>query len=125
MKILICDDDLMIVKIVQYKLIQDGYDVEICTNGKTALDKIKSTEYDLIITDLLMPFISGYEIINYVRHIAHKDTPLIVLSQIGNDSTIIEVLNIGANDYLTKPFSPLELSIRVQKLLLIRKARSI
>jgi two-component system, OmpR family, response regulator VicR len=125
MKILLCDDDLMTIKIVQYKLIRDGYDVEVCTNGRDGLEKIKKTEFDLIITDLLMPFVSGYEIINHVRHIEHKDTPIIALSQIGNDSTIIEVLNIGANDYLTKPFSPLELSIRIEKLLMTKKARSV
>ena len=119
MKILLCDDDLMTIKIVQHKLMRDGYEVEISTNGKDGLEKIKKNDYDLVITDILMPFTSGYEIINTLRNVLKKTTPIIALSQIGNDSTIVEVLNIGADDYLTKPFSPMELSIRVKRLLML------
>jgi two-component system, OmpR family, response regulator VicR len=120
MRILLCDDDLMTIKIVQHKLLRDGYEVDVCTDGKQALEKIKKTDYDLIITDILMPFTSGYEIINNVKNVLKKDCAIIALSQIGNEDTIIEVLHIGADDYLTKPFSPLELSIRVKRLLLMK-----
>ena len=67
---------------------------------------------------MLRPFTGGWEIINMVRNVLEKATPIIVLSKVGNEETIIEAFKLGADDYLTKPFSPNELSIRVKRLML-------
>lgn len=120
MKILVCEDDFMILKTVEQKLIKEGYSVDICSEGKIAEEKILANDYDLIITDLLMPFVSGLEIINYVRNELKDQTPVIVLSRLGNEETVVEAFNLGANDYLTKPFSPGELALRVKKFLLFK-----
>jgi len=120
MKILVCEDDYMVIKAIEHKMTREGYEVEIANDGKMASEKLKSQEYDLIITDLLMPFTGGLELINLMRADLKKDTPIIVLSKVGNEETIIEAFKLGADDYLTKPFSPNELSIRVKRFLIKR-----
>ncbi len=119
-KILVCEDDFMMIKAIEHKLQREGYQVEVANDGRSASEKIKTDEFDLIITDLLMPFTGGLEIINLTRNELSKSTPIIVLSKVGNEETIIEAFKLGADDYLTKPFSPNELSIRVKRFLLKR-----
>ncbi len=120
MKILVCEDDYMVIKAIEHKLTREGYEVDNANDGKVASDKLKEQEYDLVITDLLMPFTGGLEIINLIRNELKKETPVIVLSKVGNEETIIEAFKLGADDYLTKPFSPNELSIRVKRLIIKR-----
>ncbi len=115
MKILICEDDIMMVKAIELKLAKENHQVVIAGNGKIASEKLKTDNFDLIITDLLMPFLGGLELINLVRNELKKTTPIIVLSKIGTEDTIVEAFKLGADDYLTKPFSPNELSIRVKR----------
>jgi len=121
-KILVCEDDFMVLKTVEHRLKLDGYTVLAVTDGSKAIEALKVPDSDigLIITDLLMPFISGLELIHQVRVELNRETPIIVLSKLGNEDTVLEAFNLGADDYLTKPFSPNELSIRVKKLLLRR-----
>ena len=121
-KVLVCEDDYMVLKTVEHRLKLDGHEVFAVTDGSKALEILKQpgSEIKLIITDLLMPFISGLELINQVRTNYQLTTPIIVLSKLGNEDTVLEAFDLGADDYLTKPFSPNELSIRVKKLLLRR-----
>ena len=121
MKILICDDDFMMLKAIEHRLLKDGYEIISAADGKIASEKIKSENFDLIITDMLMPYFSGLEIINLVRNELKIDTRIIVLSKLGNDDSIIEAFKLGADDYMTKPFSPNELSIRVKRFSLLKK----
>ncbi len=120
MKILVCEDDYMVIKAIEHKLTREGYQVEIAIDGRMAEEKLRTQNYDLIITDLLMPFSGGLELINLLRVDLQKSTPMIVLSKVGNEETIIEAFKLGADDYLTKPFSPNELSIRVKRFLIKR-----
>jgi DNA-binding response OmpR family regulator len=112
----------MVLKTVEHRLKIDGHEVVAVIDGSKALDILKQpdSQIGLIITDLLMPFISGLELINTVRTTYQLNTPIIVLSKLGNEDTVLEAFNLGADDYLTKPFSPNELSIRVKKLLMRR-----
>ncbi len=118
MKILVCENDDMIIKAIEHKLKNDGHEIDLAIDGKMASGKINTNEYDLILTDLLMPFFGGLEVINLVRNQLKKTTPIIVLSRLANEQTIIEAFNLGADDYITKPFSPNELSIRVKRFLI-------
>lgn len=120
MKILVCEDDFMMIKAIEHGLTRDGYEVDIATDGNQASEKISKNNYDIIMTDLLMPFVGGLELINKIRNELNLQTPIIVLSQLGNEETVIEAFKLGADDYVTKPFSPNELSIRVKKLLIKR-----
>lgn len=116
-KILIADDEPLILRAIQFKLEREGYSVISVQDGKDAMEKIAAEKPDLVITDLLMPYHSGLEIISFLRNELKLQTPVIVLSSVGLETTVIEAFNLGANDFITKPFSPPEVSIRVKKLL--------
>lgn len=120
MKILVCEDDYMMVKAIEHKLKNDGYIIDVVTDGNQASEKISQVSYDLVMTDLLMPFVGGLELINIIRNDLKLKMPIIVLSRLGNEDTIIEAFKLGADDYITKPFSPNEVSIRVKRLLIKR-----
>ncbi|MFO8130259.1 MAG: response regulator transcription factor [Bacteroidales bacterium] len=117
MKVLVCEDDEMIMKMVEYKMSREGYEVILARNGKEAAEKIKTQDFDLIITDLLMPYMTGLELVNILREKLGKKTPVIVLSKIGLEETVLKAFNMGADDYMVKPFSPSELSVRASRLL--------
>lgn len=120
MKVLICDDDIMIRKAIEFKLSRENYELEFASDGKAAAERVREEEFDLIISDLLMPYIGGLEMINLVRNELKRNTPIIVLSRLGDEETVLEAFNLGADDYLTKPFNPNELLIRIKKILINR-----
>lgn len=116
-RILIVEDDFMMLKTLEHRLKGDGHTVALAKDGKEASKLLSQGGggFDLIITDMLMPYVSGLELINLVREQYGLQTPIIVLSKVGNEDTILQAFDLGADDYLTKPFSPNELSIRVKK----------
>jgi len=117
MKILVCEDDIIMIKAIEHKLKSEGYTIDVATDGIQASEKISNNEYDLIMTDLLMPFFGGLELVNKVRNEMKLKVPIIVLTRVGNEDTIIEAFKLGADDYVTKPFSPAVLMKRVEALL--------
>ena len=118
MKILICEDDEMVLKMVEFKLRKEGYEVHLAHDGKEASTQIQELKPDLIITDIMMPYLNGLEIVNLVRKTLKFTTPIIIVSSIGLEKTVLEAFQLGADDFITKPFSPNELSVRVKKLLM-------
>lgn len=117
MKILIAEDEPLILQTLELKLKKEGYDVIGCVDGLDALQKIDSEQPDLIITDIMMPYMSGLEVVRKVKQDDHsRNTPVIVLSTMGQESIVEEAFELGADDYLKKPFSLSELSIRIKKL---------
>lgn len=84
-------------------------------NGKDAIDAVKVLDFDLVITDIMMPFASGIEILSALRSIG-KDTPVIVLSSLGQEEVVTEAFDMGAADFMVKPFSPNELMLRIKRL---------
>src|SRR4026207_2489597 len=117
MKILVADDDPVMRRIIELRLKKDGHQVSIAADGREAMEHINNGEnFDLIITDIMMPFSSGLEIVGRVKHNVEKKTPVIVLSAMGQENIVLEAFNLGADDYITKPFSPNELSMRVKRL---------
>jgi len=121
-RILIVEDDFMMLKTIEHRLKGDGHQVFLAKDGKEGIQLFSqgSESYDLVITDMLMPFVSGLELINQIRSQFDIRIPIIVLSKVGNEDTILQAFELGADDYLTKPFSPNELSMRVKKSLLRR-----
>jgi DNA-binding response OmpR family regulator len=115
MKILVAEDDPLILRTIETRLKKDGHEVVVTSDGRSALQHIASDNPDLIITDIMMPYISGLEIIVAVKQ-ASKKTPVIILSGMGQENTVLEAFKLGADDYITKPFSPNELSIRIKRL---------
>lgn len=118
MKILICDDDEALVSMVRFKLRREDLgEVVKAMDGREAKALLRENDFDLIITDIHMPFHSGLEITSFVREELKKDTPIIVLSAEGLENTVLQAFEIGANDFITKPFSPAELAVRVRRIL--------
>lgn len=113
-KILVVDDEQKILDVVQAYLEKEGFDVLTCTNGETALDLFKNEIIHLIVLDLMLPNLSGEEICVKIR--ALSDVPIIMLTAKSDEDDKIEGLSIGADDYLTKPFSARELVGRVRAL---------
>jgi DNA-binding response OmpR family regulator len=117
MKILIADDELIMLKIIELRLKKDGHDVIVTSNGQEALEQIKLQDPDMIIADIMMPFTSGLEIVSVVKHDNnYRKVPIIILSSMGQENVVLEAFKLGADDYITKPFSPNELSMRVKRL---------
>ena len=123
MKILICEDDLMTLKALEHKLKNDGYDTMTALDGKKAIDILSADpEIDLLLTDLHMPLISGLELITHVRNEMKSNMPIVMLTRVGLEDTVLHAFELGADDYITKPFSPEELSLRIKRLLLKGKS---
>lgn len=115
-KILVADDEPMILKALEFRLKRDGYHVITAVDGKEAMDKISSEAPDLIVTDIMMPYHTGLEIITHVKA-SGKSCPVIILSSVGLEQKVVEAFRLGADDFVTKPFSPNELTLRISKLL--------
>ena len=118
MKILVCDDDEALVSMIRFKLSRENLgEVTKATDGREAIALLKENDFDLVITDIHMPFHSGLEITTFIRNEQKKTTPIIVLSAEGLENTVLQAFEIGANDFITKPFSPAELAVRVKRIL--------
>lgn len=115
LKILIAEDELLILKTIEMRLKKEGYDVIAVSDGLSAINQIKSQSPDLIILDIMMPFFSGLEVVAQVRQDMQLSTPIIMLSSMGQEDTMVQAFKIGANDYVTKPFSPNELLARISR----------
>jgi DNA-binding response OmpR family regulator len=117
MKILIAEDEPMTLEALRLNLTTEGYEVICCCDGRDALEKFETNAPDLIITDIMMPFTSGLELIGIITSQQKKKTPIIVLSAIGQESTVMDAFQLGADDFIIKPFNPIELGLRVKRLL--------
>src|SRR3972149_4402583 len=113
--ILVVDDERNIIELARLYLEQDGFRVEAASTGKAALEKIKTVDPALMVLDLMLPEIDGWEVCRRVR--AGSDLPIIMLTARDDDVDKIVGLELGADDYLTKPFNPRELVARVKAIL--------
>jgi DNA-binding response OmpR family regulator len=114
-RILLVDDELSIIDFVSYNLQKLGHSVEVARDGSEALSNLKSTNPDLLILDIMLPGIDGYEVLKRVRETS--DLPVLMLSSLDTTTDIVLGLELGADDYMTKPFSVRELQARVKALL--------
>jgi DNA-binding response OmpR family regulator len=113
--ILLVDDERNIVDLARMYLEQEGFKVEAAHDGQSALDKIKSHQPALVVLDLMLPVVDGWEVCRRVR--SGSDVPIIMLTARDDDVDKIVGLELGADDYLTKPFNPRELVARVKAIL--------
>jgi two-component system OmpR family response regulator len=114
-RILIADDEANIRDVVQYALEREGYQVETAANGQAALERIEAGGIDLVVLDVLMPELDGLNLCRKLRE--RGDVPIIFLSSRTEEADRILGLELGGDDYVTKPFSPRELSTRVKAVL--------
>ena len=111
-RILVVDDEPQITRVLRTSLSSQGYDIRVANNGETALEILKDWAADLVITDLSMPVMDGVELCRRLR--AKSEVPIIVLSVRGEERTKVQALDVGADDYVTKPFGINELLARVR-----------
>ena len=116
-KILVCDDDALLVDLIEYRLSARGYEVSIARDGGEALALLGGDKPDAILLDAMMPVIDGYEVLRRIREQPDtRDIPVIMLTARKQEQDIVSALELGANDYLVKPFIPEELVTRLAKL---------
>ena len=111
-KILIVEDELSIAELEKDYLELSSFEVDIETDGQSGLERVLSEDYDMLILDLMLPEIDGFEICKRVRE--EKNIPILMVSAKKDDIDKIRGLGLGADDYMTKPFSPSELVARVK-----------
>ena len=114
-KVLVVDDEKLIVKGIRFSLEQEGFDVSCAYDGEEALEMAKETEYDIILLDLMLPKLSGLEVCQQIREFSN--VPIIMLTAKGEDMDKIIGLEYGADDYITKPFNILEVKARIKAIL--------
>ncbi|UQD56435.1 response regulator transcription factor [Flavobacterium sp. K5-23] len=116
-KIILAEDNSILSLLLKFRLEKEGYQLFIAYDGKEAVNLIEQHKPQLILTDVMMPFISGLEVISHVRNKLVEQTPIIVFSSAGQEEMVINAFNLGATDFMSKPFSPNELVIRIKRLL--------
>ena len=114
-RILVVDDEKLIVKGIRFSLMQDNLEVDCAYDGEEALAMAKDTEYDLILLDVMLPKMDGFEVCQQIREFS--DVPIIMLTAKGDDMDKILGLDYGADDYITKPFNILEVKARIKAIM--------
>ena len=116
MKILIAEDEPMILKTLCLYLGRAGFTVVTATDGRSAMDMFEQEKPDMVVTDLMMPFANGMELISYIRNTQHSKIPIVVVSTVGLENSVISALKLGADDYVVKPLRLNEVVARVHRL---------
>ena len=119
-KVLVVDDEKLIVKGIRFSLEQDGMEVDCAYDGEEALNMVKEKEYDIVLLDVMLPRLSGFEVCQSIREFS--SVPVVMLTAKGDDMDKILGLEYGADDYITKPFNILEVKARL-KAIMRRTAR--
>lgn len=114
-KVLVVDDEKLIVKGIRFSLEQDGMEVDCAYDGEEALQMIKEKEYDIVLLDVMLPKLTGFEVCQQVREFSN--VPVVMLTAKGDDMDKILGLEYGADDYITKPFNILEVKARIKAIM--------
>lgn len=119
-KLLLAEDDELLAALLNFRLQKGGYEVILSTNGREVKEYLNTAIPDMIISDIMMPYFSGIELIDYVRNEMQSKVPIIIISSAGNEENVLTAFELGANDFLAKPVSPSELMVRIERQLRIR-----
>ena len=114
-RVLVVDDEKLIVKGIRFSLEQDGYEVDCAYDGDEALERAKEREYDVVLLDVMLPGHDGFEVCQTIREFS--EMPIIMLTAKGDDMDKILGLEYGADDYITKPFNILEVKARIKAII--------
>ncbi len=116
-KVLLVEDDTTLSLLLKFRLQKEGYLPLVAHDGKQAIEIIENDQPDLILSDIMLPFISGLEVISHVRNELKLPMPILIFSAAGQEEMVLKAFDLGANDFMAKPFSPNELMIRVKRIL--------
>ena len=115
-KIIVVDDDVIMLQAIKNMLTNNGCEVFATTDAQDALDTIEEEDYDLIISDIMMPYVSGIELLSSIKQIK-KDIPIIIISALDQQEVIMTAFEEGAEDFVKKPLNLNELLLRVKRVL--------
>lgn len=122
-KILIIDDSPTLRKLLRFYLKKKGYVVDEAHNGRVGLDCISSDQFDLIILDMAMPVMSGYQVLEKLKDMENFNTPILILSADKEQETKATGISLGASYYMTKPFKPPEVVERIEEIFKERETK--
>ncbi len=123
--ILVIDDDTIMLKAIKNILNKDGFDVIMAKDGKEAFELLDNADYDIVVTDLMMPYANGLELVSKLRNDDTKrKVGIIVVSSVGNEETITEAFRLGADEYIKKPIMAEELIARIRKLIANKNSKT-
>ncbi|ALM07110.1 transcriptional regulator [Sediminicola sp. YIK13] len=114
-KILLAEDDELLASLLTFRLEKAGYVVIRANDGKQVKEKLQESIPDIIVSDIMMPYLSGLELIDFVRNQMGLSLPIIIISSAGNEENVLSAFELGANDFISKPVSPTELLVRVAR----------
>lgn len=117
LKVLVCDDERHIVRLIQVNLERQGFQVVTAFDGKEGLEKIRAEKPQLVVLDVMMPYMDGFEVLKTLRREPETESlPVIMLTAKAQDKDVFEGYHYGADMYLTKPFNPMELVTFVKRI---------
>lgn len=114
-QILLAEDDDMLASLLHYRLQKGGYDVVHKNNGKDVKNALSELTPDIIVSDILMPYFSGIELVDHLRNKLKSNIPIILISAASNEENVLSAFELGANDFISKPINPSELLVRISK----------
>ncbi|MEB8329147.1 response regulator transcription factor [Flavobacteriaceae bacterium KMM 6897] len=114
-KLLLAEDDELLASLLTFRLEKAGYTVIRANDGKEVKEKLSEAIPDIIVSDIMMPYLSGLELIDFVRNQLALKIPIIIISSAGNEENVLSAFELGANDFISKPVSPTELLVRVAR----------
>lgn len=114
-RLLLAEDDELLSSLLNFRLEKGGYEVQISRDGREVKQHLLEYNPDLIISDIMMPYFSGIELIDYVRKELNLSTPIVIISSAGNEENVLNAFELGANDFISKPVSPSELIVRIER----------
>ena len=117
MKLLICEDNLLVMKTLSVVLKREGFETDTAEDGNEALSLLQNNEYDLLILDIHLPYHSGLELLKFVRSELRKDTPAIILTAFSDHQMQLQAKELGIDGNIVKPFSPSDLILKIKSIL--------
>lgn len=116
-KILLAEDDELLASLLNYRIQMAGFEVFMAKDGREVKKHLEIHTPDIIISDIMMPYFSGIELLDYLRNEMHSNIPVIIISTAGNEENVLNAFELGADDFIAKPVSPSELLVRIQRAL--------
>ena len=117
-KIVLAEDEPQIARLTKFKLEKEGYEVIWEDNGSSAIESVKTNKPDLILLDVMMPVMDGYQVLKKLKEDEElKNIPVIMLTAKGQERDVLKGFDLGSDDYIIKPFRPAELASRIKKIL--------
>lgn len=116
-RLLLAEDDELLASLLNFRLEKEGYEVQISKDGREVKAQLKEQMPDIIVSDIMMPYFSGIELIDYVRKELNSDVPIIIISSAGNEENVLSAFELGANDFISKPINPSELIVRLKRII--------